>query len=217
MLLLLLALGISTSAAEIWRVRTNHPVIALTFDDGPKPETTIPLLELLEKADVRATFFIVGRTLADYPDLAHRIVSSGHELANHTFSHPDLRFLSDEAIDRELAMTSKVIQKHAQTPPQFFRPPGGKFTKRVLARVASQNMVTAFWDINAADYAHETRYGVKNELNLEALLEKVRPGSIILMHNGNPFTLAQLPDFIQKLRDRGYDMVPLRELLRYKK
>src|SRR4051812_11466995 len=109
-----------------------RPWIALTFDDGPHQGKTESLLAVLHEAHVPATFFVVGKMADRYPQLIRDIARDGHELANHTYSHPNLSRLSDEAVLAELDRTREVVQRLSGQDTYLFRPPGGDFSRRML-------------------------------------------------------------------------------------
>lgn len=200
---------------SLYHVSTPYPAIALTFDDGPKPDHLDTLLGILKTHQIKATFFVVGQSLDTYPDLGLKIYSAGHELGNHSYSHPDLTQLSTSNIQQELALTSQLISKITGETPLFFRPPGGRYSRAVEQVALDEHLIPTFWDVNAGDYAESTEHGVENALNLESILDDIRPGSIVLLHNGNPYTMSQLPRFISHLQSRGFFMVTLSELMRY--
>ncbi len=211
-------------AQTVWTVPTTKKQVAFTFDDGPKPELSLPLLDLLDRFQVRATFFLVGQEAQSNIDMLLRLHTAGHELGNHTYTHRRLSALPTADIAAELAQTNRVIARVTGKPPRFFRPPGGQFNAKVLAVAASMDMVTVLWDVNAGDYAHdplrnflpdESRKGsgqLMSDQIRKAILQRVKPGSIILMHNGGAI-VAVLPSVIKQLRNLGYEIVPVGQLL----
>jgi peptidoglycan-N-acetylglucosamine deacetylase len=156
--------------------------VALTFDDGPHPETTPWLLEELEIHGLRATFFLVGRQVERFPELAQRIVDEGHELANHTYDHPDLRQLGDGAIDTQLGVTNDVVAEVAGVTPRWFRPPFGATNDRVRARVGAHGMTEVIWSIDT----HDWRASV-SEADVVAAMTAAEDGDVVLAHDrGKP-------------------------------
>ena len=198
------------TADTVWSVDTTRKQVAFTFDDGPKPESSIPLIDMLEKLQIRSTFFVVGHEAQANIDLIKRLHEQGHEIANHTYNHRRLPALSDEEILSELERTNAVIRSATGESPRLFRPPGGQFNTKV---------------INAGDYVLDVhRFPVKDESRREdgssfsqSVIAKIttqaKPGSIILMHNGGD-VIELLPTIVTKLRNRGFEIVTVGELLR---
>ncbi|NBV42310.1 polysaccharide deacetylase family protein [bacterium] len=213
------------SASTMWAVDTTQKVVAFTFDDGPKPESSLPLIELLDRLQLRATFFVVGKEAEANPDLIRRLYDQGHEIANHTFTHTRLPQLSPDAIQNELTRTSGVIRSVTGQGPRFFRPPGGQFNSAIIDIARQSGLTVVLWDVNAGDYyvsdpgrlslADESRKSTEAKtpwaVIADTVLKEVRPGSIILMHNGGDCVQA-LPKIIRELRNRGYRFVTLSEL-----
>ncbi|HAR63562.1 MAG TPA: hypothetical protein DF296_01825 [Candidatus Margulisbacteria bacterium] len=219
---LLLLLGTHAGFAEsyepIWRVNTTNLVIALTFDDGPKPEYSIPVLDILDKYCIKATFFIVGKMAKIYPDTVYRMAISGHEVGNHTFSHVRLdTVFSPQEIEDELKLTNQIIEKITGSKPKYFRPPGGRFNQFVIQTAFETGLKQINWSLTAADYIPFSTIPVANQDNSEKIVERVisqtRPGSIILLHNGGNDVEKALPKIIEQLRQKGFKFVTISELL----
>jgi peptidoglycan/xylan/chitin deacetylase (PgdA/CDA1 family) len=173
--------------------------VALTFDDGPHPETTPWLLEELETHGLRATFFVVGRQVERFPDLTRRIVDEGHELANHTYDHPDLRQLGDAAIDTQLAVTNEVVGTAAGVTPRWFRPPFGATNDRVRARVTANGMTEVIWSIDT----HDWRASV-SEADVVAAANTGAEGGVVLAHDrGKPNTPGAIAAIAADYEARG--------------
>lgn len=195
----------------IWKGDPSSQKVALTFDDGPKPGESNRILNILDKYGVRATFFVIGKKTHEHPDLIYRIHTSGHDLANHSYTHTNLTTLPYNEILSELSETSKILEKTTKTPIRYFRPPGGKYNKEVLKGVKALNLQMIMWDVNSGDYA--TRLSKEHDPIDKSVLEHTTGGSIILLHNGGEKTIRALPKIITGLQQRGYQLVPLRELL----
>lgn len=191
--------GLNAPAAAIWGGLPSEKVVALTFDDGPKPGMTEPLLEILAKERVPATFFVIGRHISDYPDLARLIVSAGMELANHSYTHSNLTRLSEDQVARELMQTQAAIQAATGKTPRFVRPPGGNWNNKVAEVARQWGLTPCMWTVDV--YGSEV---VGAQQVADAVLAQVRPGSIILMHNGKMSTLQALPTILRELKKRGY-------------
>lgn len=212
-------------AATIWSVNTPRKQVAFTFDDGPKPETSLPLLAALEKLQIRATFFVVGREAEANIDLLKRIHDQGHEIANHTFTHRRLPTLSDAEVISELKKTNDIIQRITGTAPTLFRPPGGQFNTKIVTTAESLGLAVILWDVNAGDFVMESdRVTVSDESRnangasfektvVERITSKTKSGSIVLMHNGGSI-VPMLPKIVSILRTQGYEIVTVGDLLK---
>ncbi|MBC8103124.1 MAG: polysaccharide deacetylase family protein, partial [Cytophagales bacterium] len=197
----------------IWQARTSEKLVALTFDDGPNPlpYRTPALLDALKAADAAATFFVVGYRAEQCPDLLQRMVREGHEIANHSYSHPNLTYLTDFEIQRELCRTSVTVRDATGRRPRFYRPPGGNFNTKVVEAAEALGMSGAYWSVD----------GVKTELKPGAtpaeltrfVADRVHPGTIILLHNAPTVTVAAVPSLVKALRAKGYTLVTMTELV----
>jgi peptidoglycan-N-acetylglucosamine deacetylase len=173
--------------------------VALTFDDGPHPESTPWLLEELETYGLRATFFLVGRQVERFPELAQRIADEGHDLANHTYDHPDLRQLGDGAIDTQLRVTNEIITEVAGVTPRWFRPPFGATNDRVRARVVAHGMTEVIWSLDT----HDWRASV-SEADIIAAVTSAENGDVVLAHDrGKPNTPGAVAAIAADFEARG--------------
>lgn len=196
----------------LWRGQTTEKVVALTFDDGPDAAGTDVLLDVLADRRVAATFFLVGREMAARPDLARRIAAAGHQLGNHSWSHARMLLRSPDFIKSELAATDAQIRAAGWTGPIHFRPPYGKRLLLLPWILSAQQRLTVMWDI-------EPESDPAIEGNADAIvthvLERVRPGSIILLHpmyRSRTATRAAVPRLIDALKARGWRFVTVDEL-----
>ena len=193
--------------------RASHDV-ALTFDDGPNVTTTIELMNLLDRAKVRATFFIVGKALDREPGIARMLIAHGHLLANHSYEHDQWRWL--DPTYPELARTQRAFQRNGLACPAWYRPPHGQRTPFVARAVSSHHMRMAMWDVSATDWATTDAHRIA-----QRVLSGVRGGSIILLHDGldgNPLVdrtviLRALPEILKGLAAKGLHPVRLDQLL----
>ncbi|MFQ5639259.1 MAG: polysaccharide deacetylase family protein [bacterium] len=199
----------------LWQADTQQPRIALTFDDGPHPENTPRLLEVLNKTSVPATFFLIGQHITAHFRLAQQIVAAGHETANHTFTHPLLWKLNDQEILSEIERTDTLLRDLNGAHPQFLRPPMGLFSKRVLDVVEQAGYQTVVGDV----YPRDPHLPGKDKI-VRRVLHRVENGSIIILHDGGNFgntdrsqTIAAVEEFIPILKERGLEFVKLSELL----
>jgi peptidoglycan/xylan/chitin deacetylase (PgdA/CDA1 family)/tetratricopeptide (TPR) repeat protein len=192
------------AGSALWGGLSTEKVVALTFDDGPKPGVTEPLLEVLRQERVPATFFVIGKHVMEYPELTRQIAQSGMELANHSYTHRNLTKLTDTEIAREVMQTQAAIQTVTGRAPRFLRPPGGDWNPRVAHEARSWGLTPCMWTVDV--YGSEV---IGAQQVADAVLAQVRPGSVILMHNGKVSTLQALPTIIRALRSRGYSFATI--------
>ena len=217
----LFAVPASTSDRNIiWKGSSSVPYVALTFDDGPKPEFSEKILDILSKAGVKATFFVVGKEAKEYPDILMRMSQEGHEIGNHTFSHLRVSGLPPQKIAEELRLTNQVVYDITGSFPKFFRPPGGSNGPRVSVEVAKKNMRIVNWSVNAGDYVEDSdvfeldeNFDESAKKLKEKILAEAHNGAIILFHNGSEQTIRALPQIIVELRNRGFGFATVSELL----
>ena len=186
------------------RFMTRGPIdggVALTFDDGPHPEHTPRLLDLLDKQQIRATFFVLGRQAELYPELVLRMIDSGHEIGNHTWSHAEPGQLGTREFAQELDETASLIQEIAGQRPSLFRPPKGKLTLGKTAALLSRRQCIVLWDRDPRDYAAADGDAVVSSL----LSAPIEHGNIVLMHDIHPHCITALPTYAKAVRDTGLD------------
>jgi peptidoglycan/xylan/chitin deacetylase (PgdA/CDA1 family) len=192
-------------------LRRDRNVVALTFDDGPDPVRTPALLDVLAEANAPATFFLLGDAVEMHPDVVTRMAAEGHELGNHTYCHRYLPLARSRSVERELARTDRAIADATGQVPKVARPPwGGRspWTVRAFARLAKRLVL---WDVNSYDWKGKPAAQV-----VERVLERTRPGSIILMHearDGGEETIEAVRRLIPALRARGYRLVTVSDAL----
>lgn len=185
--------------------------VFLTFDDGPHPATTPYLLELLEEQDVTATFFVIGRRVDRYPELARQIVNKGHAIANHSFNHHLLPILSRKKMEAEIIKTSDIIQGATGQAPRLFRPPFGIIDRRGAECVSELSMKMIYWGPVSEDWKP---IGVRRVV--ERTMKRVSPGSLIVLHEG-PGTAKQTGEatleIIRKTRQLGFKFSRLETII----
>ncbi len=195
------------------RVETSERVVALTFDDGPTPAPTHELLSILGQEQVKATFFVIGAELEQHPELGKLIVSEGHELGNHSYSHERMVLKSPSFIRDEIERTDRLIHETGQEGSILFRPPYGKKLVLLPYYLSRQNRKTIMWDIEPDSYPEIA--GESNRI-VEYVLERTRPGSIILLHTmygGREPSLQAVKGIIEGLKKQGYEFKKVSELL----
>jgi len=182
--------------------------VALTFDDGPFPIYTTLLLDTLDRLHIQATFFLVGEQVEQYPYLARAIARAGHEIANHSYHHPNLTQLPAAAVEDELRSAQETIAIVTGETPKFFRPPGGDYNDTVLRIARAVGLVTVFWTDNPGDYLN------RGPVGLEArTLATISSGGIVLFHQGVGDTVRILPQTAEALRQRGLTFTTVSGLL----
>lgn len=193
------------------RIETDQKVVALTFDDAPTARTD-EVLEILKQKDVRATFFAIGKAMEENPDQAKKIVEDGNQLANHSYSHQRFLLKSMTFTKSEIEKTNELIRSAGYVGEIVFRPPNGKKLFILPWYLRQSKIKTVMWNVEPDSYvAGDTQKIV------EYTLEKTKPGSIILIH---PFCESDcaadreaLPLIIDGLKDRGYTLVTVNELI----
>jgi len=181
---------------------------ALTFDDGPHPIVTPYLLDLLDKYHARGTFLLVGQQVELYPSLAQEIVRRGHEVGCHSYSHRDLRGLSQDEVEWELVKTRAVIREATGCTVRLFRPPGGHYNHTVYEATVETGFQTVFWDSNIGYFAK-----VPATTAAEKMRRELTPSGIALLHNGEDATVRVLPDLLRLLTAAGMRMDTVTALL----
>lgn len=190
------------------RVPTGERKIAITFDDGPNPLYTPPLLDLLERYHVRSTMFLVGTQAEQYPDIVREMVEKGHEIANHTYTHANLKTLNRRGIEMELLRNRSVLRRITGKSVELFRPPGGNTDLSVSEVCSRYGLTTVFWDVFDSWLQKYDEATV-----LTRLIAGIKPGSIILLHNGTNKTARIVEPLLEELTRQGYQMVTVSELL----
>jgi len=191
--------------------------VALTFDDGPAQRFTGQVLDILREHKVPAAFFVCGKNVEDHPDLLRRIVAEGHEVGNHTYSHPYLFFKSKQRMAAEIDRTQATIEKVVGFRPNIFRPPYGARWFGLVPTLRERGMHLVMWSAAGYDWKKDAP-GIT-----AATMKELKPGAVILLHDGRETraaaeidrsrTVEALPAIIAGIRQRGYAFAPLRDFL----
>lgn len=190
--------------------RTNCdlvPCAAVTFDDGPGPNTPA-VLDALAQADASATFFLLGPAAEQFPDTVKRAFAEGHTIGTHTWSHPELTGLTDEKIVEEVERTQRAVATITGRTPAYFRPPYGALSERVTGKLAELGLPAVLWDVDSADWQVPPA-----AVLFDNAVTPANDGSIILFHDIKANTVEQVPAVLDGLRDRGFSLVTLDHLL----
>jgi peptidoglycan/xylan/chitin deacetylase (PgdA/CDA1 family) len=199
---------VSPQLHEISRGNRRVKQLALTFDDGPHPEYTSQLLETLAAYEVPATFFFVGIQAKAHPQWVRETYAAGHELASQTYDHYRLPKLPLEEKVYQIDEYQRLIEGLVGMTPRFLRPPGGQLDPQTRQLLKDRGMVMALWDVATND----TKPGASRDDILRTMKRGLRPGTIILAHDGVQATIDALPEFIEYARNRGYEFVTMSEL-----
>ncbi len=197
----------------IYRSVPGHgKVIAMTFDDGPRPWTN-DVLDALKKRNLRATFFVVGTEAATYPKIVQRMIAEGHEVANHTLTHKNnyLHRAPRDVVEREIVRGHEAIVKITGVAPKVFRPPGGNFTDEQSKWIHDAfGYANVLWSVDPGD---GRKRKPSTAIFRSRVLAQVRGGAIILAHDLHRSTVAAVPSTLDALTSRGYRFVTVSELL----
>ena len=185
--------------------------IALTFDDGPHPRYTPQILDVLDEYNIKATFFVVGVNAKNYPDTIEEVIKRGHEIGNHTYSHPHVSCLNSYTLKEEVEKCESAIYELMDYKTKLFRPPEGMIDADVRTVLRSLDYKVILWDIDTRDWAH-----VPPDEIAKNVVDNISSGDIILMHDYvsyNSPTVEAIKIFIPTLIDKGYKFVVVSELI----
>ncbi len=191
--------------------RAKHPqrAIALTFDDGPSPEYTPRVLDILKAQQAPATFFCIGKNIAGNEALLRRIAAEGHLIGNHSFSHsPWFDFFSVKKMCAELYLADQAIESVTGKRPLWFRPPYGVINPNVRDAVRRSGHHVIGWNLRSYDTMLN-----ENHTLMRRLMRLLKPGAVVLLHDHGKHTIDVLPDFIRAVRENGYQIEPLDALI----
>jgi len=193
-------------------VNVDGPYIAMTFDDGPSggsTNNTNRLLDLAAKDHIKLTFFLIGENAAHYPKLVQRELAEGHEVGNHSYTHPDLAKMSDDAVRAEIQKTQDAIIAASGYKPTLMRPPYGAMTPRQRLWVSQEfGFKIILWEVDPLDWKNP---GV--DVVAARIIAATHPGSIILSHDIHAHTVDAMPKVFDTLLAKGYKFVTVSELL----
>ena len=185
------------------------PYIAITFDDGPSAQLTPRLLDILKERGIKATFFVVGQNAVEYPDIVLRMASEGHEIANHSWSHPALTKLGAESFRKQIENTNDAIEKLTGKRPVLMRPPYGATSSILNKRLIEEyGLKVILWSVDPLDWRYRNSNRVYNQI-----VQNTHPGSIILTHDIHATTVAAMPETLDALLAKGYKFATVSELI----
>lgn len=201
-----------TKDTDIYHNNKNEYMkISLTFDDGPHPRYTPQILEILEEYGIKATFFVVGVNAKNYPDTMEKVIKAGHEIGNHTYSHPHVSCLNSQTLCEEVEKCESTIYGLTDYKTKLFRPPEGLIDADVRTVLRDLDYKVILWDLDTRDWAHTPAEDIARYVT-----ENIAAGDIILMHDyigHNSPTPEALKLFVPALLDMGYKFVVISELI----
>ena len=190
-------------------LHVDGPHIAMTFDDGPSATLTPKLLDILAAHHIKATFFVLGEMVAEHPEILARAAREGHEIASHSWSHPNLAKMSQEGVRSQLQRTDDAIKSATGARPTLFRPPYGSITEREKRWIHDEfGYDIILWGVDPLDWKRPGPAVVRNRI-----LKETRPGSIVLSHDIHPGTIEAMPSTFDELSGKGFKFFTVTELL----
>ncbi|MBH1939560.1 polysaccharide deacetylase family protein [Mobilitalea sibirica] len=208
------AISVSTSGNRrdlpIYSVDTEENQVALTFDTAWGNEYIQTILDILAKYDIKATFFMTGEWIEKYPKDVKNIYEQGHDLGNHTENHKHMSLLSIEECAKEIMQAHKRVKELTGFDMSLFRAPFGDYNNAVIGAARDCGYYSIQWDIDSLDWKD---YGAENIVNKTVYHKKLNKGSILLFHNGAKYTPQALEKVIVGLQDKGYEIVPVSQLI----
>jgi polysaccharide deacetylase family sporulation protein PdaB len=194
----------------IYCVQTDEKKVALSFDAAWGNEDTRQILDILEKHDVHVTFFMTGGWVEKYPEDVKAIYEAGHDLGNHSENHKNMSQLSEEEKTTELMTVHNKVKELTGVEMDLFRPPYGDYDDAVILNATKNGYYTIQWDVDSLDWKD---YGVDSIIDTVVNHKSLGNGSIILCHNGAKYTKDALEAMIVGLKEKGYEIVPVSELI----
>lgn len=199
----------ASKPATWFRVNVDGPYIAMTFDDGPSPETTPRLLDILKQRNIKATFFMIGQNAEHNPAIVQRILAEGHEIGNHSWTHPQLSKLSDDRVTEEINKTQAAIKNACGYTPVILRPPYGAITARQKQWIEQQfGLSVIIWTVDPFDWKRPGASVIE-----QRILAGARPGAIILSHDIHKQTVDAMPATLDALAAKGFKFVTVSQLI----
>ena len=192
----------------IYSVEREDKVVSISFDASWGADKTIPILDILDQYDVKTTFFLVGGWVDRYPDMLKEIVKRGHEIGNHSDTHPHMSQLSEDSIRKELHNMSDKVEKLTGVRPTLFRPPYGDYNNRVVTVSRAEGYECVQWSIDSLDWKDRGTADI-----IKQCTYRVEPGDIVLFHNDSNDIVNALPTVIQHYQKLGYTIIPVSQIL----
>jgi len=192
----------------IYSVETPEKKIAISFDAAYGDEYTLDILDTLDKYKVKATFFLVGFWVDNFPEQVKEIASRGHEIGNHSTTHPNMSELNKEKMEKEINITGDKIEEITGEKPILFRPPFGDYNDLLIRTCRENGYYPIQWDVDSLDWK---ALGIQPVV--DRVTRNVRNGSIVLFHNNAKYIKEYLPIVIERLQENGYEIIPVSQLI----
>ncbi len=192
----------------IYSVETSDKKVAISFDAAWGDGYTLKILDILDEYNVKTTFFLVGFWVDNYPDKVKEIHKRGHEVGNHSTTHPHMSKLSKSQVVAELNDTGESIESLIGKEPDLFRPPFGDYNNNLILTAKENGYYTIQWDVDSLDWKQIGSIQI-----VDRVVRNVKNGSIVLFHNNSEYVLEYLPLVLKKLQAEGYEIVPIGELI----
>jgi len=198
----------SYKLVPVYRVARKENVVSLTLDATWGDDNTLALLDLFDKYDVKVTFFLAGNWIKEYPDMVKEISKRGHEIGNHSLTHPHMSQISIDQMKKELLDTESMIYDLTGTKTENFRPPFGDYNNDLIATAKECGYTTVQWSIDSLDWKDLSADEIYSRV-----MNKISSGDIVLFHNAGKYTLEGLERIIRDLKENGYHITTVSELL----
>lgn len=192
----------------VYSVGTEEKKIAISFDAAWGREHTLPILDILDQYGVKTTFFLVEFWAADYPEDVEEISRRGHEVQNHSSTHPDMTTLSVEQVRKEVESTERVIEEITGVKPDLFRPPFGAYDNKVIGTIEGMGYKVIQWSVDSHDWMK-----ISADQIAERVISRIKPGSIVLFHNDAAHVEEYLPGILEEAKEQGYEVIPVGQLI----
>jgi peptidoglycan/xylan/chitin deacetylase (PgdA/CDA1 family) len=204
-------IGFNFYLRSLCRAKTDEKIVALTFDDGPDASNTAAILELLDKYQVKAAFFCLGKKVVNQPGIVQKLHAHGHLIGNHSYSHHRwFDLFSTEKMRAELNATNEEIEKAIAKKPVFFRPPYGVTNPNLSRAIAKTGMISIGWSLRSFDTIHPA------EKVLSKLKKRTSPGMVVLLHDTTEDIVPIIGDYLDWLRQEGFKVVSLEQMFNIK-
>lgn len=192
----------------VYSVERQDKVVAISFDASWGGDQTMDILDTLDAYNVKTTFFLVGIWVDKYPDLVKEIVARGHEIGNHSATHPHMSQISEEKIRQELRIMSDQVETLTSKRPTLFRPPYGDYNNKVITTVRQEGYEAVQWSVDSLDWKNR---GVEDIIR--QCTQNIQSGDIVLFHNDAQYTPQALKTVLKDYQDKGFTIIPVSEIL----
>lgn len=198
----------ATRELPVYNVDTKEKKLSISFDAAWGRANTEGILDILDRYDVKTTFFLVGFWAEKHPDLVAELVERGHEIGNHSATHPHMNSLSEGQIREELRRCSDLVKSITGTPTTLFRPPYGEYNDSVVRVSRQEGYECVQWNVDSLDWKN-----ISSEDMVRRCTKNVNPGDIVLFHNDSKYILEALPAILEYYTQKGYKIIPVSQLL----